>query len=266
MMFEFNAVYNWESDPLSSFYNLNGLQDIILTCDIDWAPDYAIEHVLEIVEPFNCKITMFSTHKSDILLRAPEFVEVGLHPDYTRRHSDSPFEEKIARLKEIYPDAKGTRSHRNFFGQNIADLNKKFGLIYDVSVILWNQPYCQAHLDYNGMVRFSYMWEDGLHLDMGYQLNFDQVNLFAPGLKIMNIHPILIYLNSTSESHRRSVTQRYADLTKAPKSDIDQEVFRGFGIKDLWINLLKMIKDNGIRTHCLSDLANISLRSNAAQI
>ncbi|GAB6179350.1 hypothetical protein JCM14036_06690 [Desulfotomaculum defluvii] len=251
-----NLQQIWQGDPLLPYYNLQGLTDIILTCDVDWAPDFAIECVLDLVQKYGCKITVFATHKSNVLVNAPSFVEVGLHPDFTRPHSNTWFDEKLYSLKEIYPSAKGMRSHRNFFGQNIADIAKKCGLIYDASVFLWNEPFCQAHQDYNGMFRFSYMWEDGIHLDMGLPHDWNNINLHNPGLKIINVHPILIYLNCISEEQRRIVTSKYKDLTKASRTEIDIYVNKEKGIKDLWESLLQMIKIQGINTYQLKDLVN----------
>jgi hypothetical protein len=243
----------FQNDPYARYYNLSRLTDVFLTCDVDWAPEYAVETVLKAVEAHGHKLTLFATHRSELLLRAPDWIEVGLHPDFTRQDGKSRFEEKLPALKECYPAAVGMRSHRDFFGNNIGDMAKTCGLRYDASAFLWNQPFCQAHIDYNGMTRFSYMWEDGIHLDLGLELNFDKVNLHLPGLKILNVHPILIFLNSTSDNHRRSVTCRYKDLTSAPYAEVAAEVNRERGIGNLWRDLLRYLSDNGIRTHLLRD-------------
>ena len=241
-------------DPYTRFYNLESLTDVFLTCDIDWAPEFAIESVMRAVEEHGFKLTAFATHRSELLLGAPSWLEVGLHPDFTRQQPNAArFEDKIGALKASYPAAVGMRSHRDFFGNNIGDMAKNCGLRYDASTFLWNQPYCLAHVDYNGMTRFSYCWEDGIHLDMGFGLEMDRVTLHTPGLKILNVHPILIYLNSSTEEHRRSVTRRYTDLTSAPYADIAAEVNRGRGIGTLWRELLQYLAVNNVRTHLLRD-------------
>lgn len=255
-----NLKQLWRDDPLLPYYNTDGLTDVVLTCDIDWAPEYAIEYVMDLVSKYGCKMTMFTTHRSSLLLNAPDFIEVALHPDFTRTPNLNGFSEKMTQLKDIYPDAVGTRSHRNFFGQNIADIAKKCELKYDASVFLWNQPLCQSHTDYNGMTRHTYMWEDGIHLDMGFDFDWSKISLHTPGMKIINVHPILIYLNSISDNHRRSVTSRYKDLTSAPKAEIDVGVNRAFGIKDFWERLLQYIQSSKIRTHCLKDLPETESR------
>ncbi len=242
----------FEKDPFKRFYNLDGLTDVFLTADVDWAPDYAIESLLRTVESFGMKLSIFATGASAILSAPPSWLEVGLHPDFTR--AKGPWiDERMRALKELYPSAVGTRSHRNYFGQNIADLAYKNGLRYDASAILFDQPLAQAHIDYNGMVRFPYVWEDGIHLDMGYPLDWTRTNIAAPGLKIINVHPILIYLNAASDDHRRAVTSRYGDLTKAPQKEIDPDRNTGRGITDVWKEMLTAFAERGVKTHCLRD-------------
>jgi hypothetical protein len=80
------------------------------------------------------------------------------------------------------------------------------------------------------------------------------VRLATPGLKILNVHPILIYLNSTTEEHRRALTDRYRDLTTAPHAEVAPEVNTATrGIGDLWRELLASLAEGGVRTHCLRD-------------
>jgi hypothetical protein len=247
-----NPLASLASSPFAPYYNLDGLTDVFLTADVDWAPDYAIDHLLRAVEARKMKLTIFATGKSASLQKPPDWLEVGLHPDFTRKTGPW-IDERMAALKALYPEAVGMRSHRNYFGQNIADLAHANGLLYDASNILFNQPYTQAHVDYNSMIRFSYMWEDGLHLDMKYGLDLSRVTLESPGLKIINAHPVLFYLNSVSDDHRRKVTRRYSDLTTALKADIDPERNTGRGIGTVWLEMLDDFAKRGIRTHCLRD-------------
>jgi len=106
------------------------------------------------------------------------------------------------------------------------------GLAFDTSTFLWDEPFCQRDLDDVGMARFSYMWEDGIRLDTKTPMTVEAVNISTPGLKILNVHPILIYLNFPDEDRRPSVARRYADLTVAPKPEIDSQVYRGYGVRN----------------------------------
>lgn len=251
--FEQSAFAYMRDSPLSQYYNLDGLSDVFLTCDVDWAPEFAIEHVLGQVNSLGLKLTVFATGPSPMLQSAPDWLEIGLHPDFTRR--DGPWiAERFAALKTYYPQATGMRSHRNFFGQNVAEAAFAAGLSYDVSTLLFNQALVQASVDQYGLTRFAYMWEDGIHLDTGSDLRLEAIRVGVPGLKILNVHPVLIYLNSVSDDHRRAVTRTYADLTTAPRAHLDSARNLGRGIGSLWLELLQLISEKGVRTHLLGDV------------
>jgi peptidoglycan/xylan/chitin deacetylase (PgdA/CDA1 family) len=53
---------------------------VALTFDTDWAPDYVLEHVFEILLSFDLPATFFFTNQTGISV--PGSVEVGLHPDF----------------------------------------------------------------------------------------------------------------------------------------------------------------------------------------
>jgi len=248
-------------DPMNVYYNLDGLTDVILTCDVDWAPDFAIEAVYRMIAAFHFKLTIFATHRSDLLQRPPEFVEVGLHPDFTRQPPTGSFREKVANLLEYYPGSRGMRAHRNFFGQNISDIAWELGLTYDASIFLWNRSHCQCYIDYNGLLKYCYLWEDGIHLDTRTPLRVSEINLLSPGMKILNIHPILFYLNAPTDDYRREVTRKYRDLTAAPQSAIDPEIYRGRGIRTFYQEILTFLKESQVRTHRLGDLTERLARS-----
>lgn len=241
-------------DPWARFYNLDGFADAALTCDIDWAPEYAIEHVANKAAEFGLALTLFSTHESDFCKSPPEHCEIGLHPDYTRPER-TPFDEVLPRLKALYPDAVGMRAHTNLFGQRTAEAAAACGLEYDISYLLWNKPFCQVFRDYSGIARFTYHWEDGTHWYMNRPLNWDGIEMDSPGLKIFNIHPISIYLNSPTAPHCRAVQTRYRDLASAPKSEVDALVNRDErGIGDLWLDLLRELAERGVKTHLMKDM------------
>lgn len=246
----------YSEDPRSKFYNLDKFSKAFLTADVDWAPDFAVEDLLKLIESYNYQITLFATHKSELLLQKRSFVEVGLHPDNTRPDPAVRFDQKISTLKEIYPESIGLRCHRNFFGNNIGDLAKKAGLKYDASTLLWLQPFCSSFLDYNEMLRMSYFWEDGIHCDKNYEFKLDQIKLDCPGLKILNVHPILIYLNAPNDLYRREVTKQYSDLTQATYSELKDKVYKGYGIKNYYIDILENIKTRNVKTFLLKDMLN----------
>jgi hypothetical protein len=250
-----NSIFS--NDPSSSLYNLDGFTSYAITADIDWAPDYAVADLLQIFADAGIKLTCYATHKSS-LMQDSASLEVGLHPDYTRLSRDNNFFAKLLDLKEIYPDAIGVRSHRNFFGQNTAHMAAQAGLLYDSSVLLWRRPFNQIHRDQWGLYRLTYCWEDGINSDMGLPWTIDQVPITGPGLKIFNLHPIFIYLNCNNDDHRRAIVKDYNDLTKAPEGRLSEQRFSGYGARSFIIDLLKVLKKTNARDYLVKEMVNIA--------
>ncbi|AMS30171.1 MAG TPA: hypothetical protein DIU09_10685 [Hyphomonadaceae bacterium] len=239
---EIDVAALFKEDPFAAHYNLERLTSWSLSCDIDWAPDFAVEDLLCLVESFDIPLTAFATHKSDLLQRPPGWLEVGLHPDNTRPHAEHGLKRKVLDLLDLYPDAKGLRAHRNFFGQNIAQMTAEAGLTYDVSVLNWGMPFCQGQFDQYGLARLSYCWEDGVHADLNKPWDLSHVPFNGPGLKIFNVHPIFIYLNCPDDGYRRDVTKGYRNLQDAPFSILKNQVYQGYGARNFLIDILKSMK------------------------
>jgi hypothetical protein len=251
----------FHNDPFRSVYNLDGVDTVLLTTDIDWAPDYATEAVLSLVAEAGFNITAYATHPSPLLKASTSFVEIGLHPDNTRPHPEHRFGRKILDLLEIFPDAVGLRCHRNFFGQNISDLAKAAGLKYDLSTFLWQQPFAQAYVDYNGLVKMAYTWEDGIHVDVGQPLELARVDLDSPGMKVLNVHPMLIYLNAPNDQLRRDLTRGIQDLTQAPEALFRDHVHKGYGLRHFYRDLLSELRRRKVRTLFARDVAALAAGS-----
>lgn len=241
-------MHPWRSDfselvppSLRDSMNCNQLTTLFLTADIDWAPEFVIEWFLKELETFGVQVTLFATHDSPLLREAPAWCEIALHPDYTRGGSRQELEEKLVRLHEIYPAARGMRGHRNVFGNQIAEWGAKRGIRYDASSHCDQLPFLQPWRDSFGLTRIPYFWEDGIHLDKKLPLSWDGVPLGTPGLKVINVHPVLLYLNCRSDDDRRRVTALFPDLTQAPRSAFEAARNRDCGIGSLWRGLLEQI-------------------------
>ena len=91
---------------------------------------------------------------------------------------------------------------------------------------------------------------------MEYQLPLDWslINLNSPGIKIINVHPVLIYLNCISDSQRKNLVKNYTDLTKASKSDFLNAKYNKYGISNLWEDLLFKIKKENVKSHFISEI------------
>src|SRR5215467_8520985 len=87
----------------------------ILTFDIDWAPDFMIDHVAGILVEARVRATWFVTHSSDAIDRLrehPDLFELGIHPNFLpgSSHGSSP-QEVLQTCMTIVPEAQSFRTH-----------------------------------------------------------------------------------------------------------------------------------------------------------
>jgi hypothetical protein len=228
--------------------NRDGFHTFALTADIDWAPDYAVEDLLLAIEPTGFHITLFATHEQAILKNLPSWVSVGLHPDNTRPHPEHGLRRKILDLLDMYPEARGVRCHRNFFGQNIASFAAEAGLAYDASVFLWRHPHMQPWRDQYGLIRMQYGFEDGIIADMNLPWDVGFMDMDVPGQKIFNFHPIFTFLNCPNDDYRRAIVRDYKDLTQAPESAMRPHRHTGYGARNFLLDVLSTLSATRARS------------------
>ena len=84
---------------------------VCLTFDTDWLCDEFLEVTIETLNRFDLPATFFATNDSNLLksLDHNRF-EIALHPNFLDEDLTwNP--DALRKLKDIYPDAIGTRSH-----------------------------------------------------------------------------------------------------------------------------------------------------------
>ena len=225
---------------------------IVLTFDTDWAPQFVIDHVMAELKAARVKTTFFFTspyNVGDELL-----VEKGIHPNFMSGSTQGASEsEVLINLKTWYPDAVGSRSHRLYWHSGLAKRLTDRGILYDSSIIMPFHPNLEPFKT-QGITRFPFWWSDPLHLTSNLPfdcLNFP--NLDKPGLKVLNFHPIHIYLN-TKDLDAYSVMLNQVQLIETTPGVLSQFRQKGYGIGTLFSDILEYIYRHQHRTVYLKDL------------
>lgn len=172
---------------------------------MDWAHDEVIMDAVDLVEKSGVSATWFITHQSPVLerLRSNPNFELGIHPNFNfllkgdfRNGKNA--EEVIDRLLKIVPEARSVRSHSLvqstvlsclFFNKN---LRFESNLMIPESTGYQLRPYLHT----SGMIVAPYCWGDHhaiMNSRMGTVIN--HLDTF-PELRIVNFHPIHIYINT----------------------------------------------------------------------
>lgn len=225
---------------------------IAITFDVDWAPDFVIEDIADILEKHNVCSTWFITHESPALerLRAnPELFELGIHPNFLEgsSHGNSP-DEILSHLLSIVPDAKSIRTHGLAQSGPLLAHIQSHGLIYDLSIFMPGVSNLHPfEFRWNGgvLVRMPYNWSDD------YEMQKEEpnwtLNLISKldGMRILNFHPVLLYLNLTDFKPYEAFKKTAGDLQKAKKSIADRYVNQDLGSKRFFCSLVQQLSELG---------------------
>jgi hypothetical protein len=203
------------------------------TTDVEWAPEWAIAEVLSFFRERSLPLTPFLTHASAVLdehydqpgMRG----HVQLHPNFLPGSTHgSTREEVIDTVFGLWPDARGFRCHCFFDESRTVYELKRRGMLYDSNLGLFLQPNCVPLLHNTGLVRFPVFWEDYSHFWKGLPFDFGAFRPYfdGPGLKVINVHPLLFALNvPTIEFYASS---KHLNTNPDPASGIEAR-FRGAG-------------------------------------
>jgi hypothetical protein len=237
------------------------MNEFIVTLDVDWAPDFVIDDVAAILVASGVKATWFITHQSPALVRLrnhSELFELGIHPNFLAgsTHGDHP-RGIVDHLLAIVPDAVSARSHAVFQSAHILHLLlKETPIRVDSSILLPEMEHIRPVAHWIGsecLVRVPMFWTDDYVLSSRRQQWAVDDYLNVPGLKVMDFHPIHIFLNSASGEAYSNLKSASHALTALKESEALRFVNRGIGARSMFIALLEHIAKVGT-SKCIRDL------------
>lgn len=223
----------------------------ILTLDTDWAPDFTIDNIAQILIEKKVKATWFVTHSSPAINRLrkyPNLFELGIHPNFYPNSTHGKTEDEVmSHIKEVVPEAISMRTHGLY--QNSRLLSKaasRYGVKIDVSLFLPYTPHLQPHilnLDDNRLLRIPYFWEDDFEM---YKLNpcfsLSHDNYHCEGLKLFDFHPIHIILNSYTMENYNLVKSKH-NINTVTLSELEPYINKsGEGTGTFFKELVELIE------------------------
>ena len=221
------------------------IKDIVLSFDMDWAPDFMIKDILDFLIFNKCKSTWFVTHDTILLSKMreyPELFELGIHPNFMSGSSHGTnFNQVMDNIMQIVPEAISVRSHALFYCHQLLDIYLKYGIKYDSSVNLFGAPFITPVKIYskkNYLIRVPFYWFD---------CNTFECDLNVGGLKIFVFHPVHIFLNSVNILKYESLKRKCGSIRHFSEELSKLYVGNGFGAKNILEELIKypikMIKE-----------------------
>ena len=241
------------------YANWDKVDTICLTFDIDFAPDYMIKHTLTLLKKFNVKATFFATHNSPIVKKIAQDsqFELGTHiyvgPGSTQ---GTDIGEIIKDFRRVYPKVLGNRFHiLHYSYRDLAKLGD-YSYLYDVSTLRFNTPYLlpSFHKDIN-LILLTYSWEDGICENARFPMSLSSIDLNSPGMKIINFHPMNIFINGSNADARLKFMRENPDLLHCPRHIAERYRQKGMGVETVLIEMLAMVDRQRYNCITLMELA-----------
>ena len=226
-----------------------------ITVDLDWAPDFAIEELINTLIDYQVKATWFITHKSKAVERLyeyPERFELGIHPNFLpgSTQGESP-SEILAHLMELVPQARSMRTHSLVQSTHLLQrVMDETPVVNDVSLFLRHCPGLKSHRFYYAekyLCRLPYFWEDDLEMEAPAPCwEVEPLLAMGNGLKIFDFHPMYLYLNCVNlapgYNKLKNSNARLQDVTKQATDAYRRS---GPGPQTLLRQLCRRLSDSG---------------------
>lgn len=223
---------------------------MLLTLDIDWAPDCAIDWVAQHLVQRKVRATWFVTHLSPAVSRLrdhPDLFELGIHPNFLPGSSHgSTIDAVLDHCMQLVPEASSLRSHALVQSTPIlAHIMSATPITTDVSLFLPYTPFLRP-LEYGTgdrpLLRLPYFWEDDVEMQ---QLKpcwrLRPLLDVGTGLKVFDFHPIHVYVNGADMAPYRQLTSSVRRLQDARASDFHRLVRPTNGTQSLFLELVEYL-------------------------
>ena len=215
---------------------------IVLTADTDWVPDKILNYFLDIVDEYGAKVTIFATHKLD-----GRNHEIGLHPNLQTTYDKQKSQrytslEETEKLKEIFQDAVGTRSHGLNVCTDMLLYLPKLGIRYDSSYLMSFQDNIHPYVIYPGVLEIPIHWMDIETMRFDRSLKFDSVVLknqqASDAIYVYDFHPSHVFTNTFSlDFYYGTYKPHYFDVDFLEGKRNQKE----FGTEDAMIQFLEVV-------------------------
>jgi len=218
------------------------LDSIVITLDVDWAPDFMIDGAARLLCERGVRATWFVTHRSPAVERLAEdpLFELGLHPNFLpgSTHGDS-WDAVLAHCAELVPGAISMRTHSLVQSTPLLDhVAAETDVRVDASLYLPHGPGLRPLEHWSGrgsLVRVPFLWEDDLEMARPVPVWSIDGLPSAGGLKVLDFHPVHVFLNSVAMDGYEALKR------EGPLRDADESTARQFvndavsGARDMFV-------------------------------
>jgi hypothetical protein len=238
------------------------MNDVVISIDVEWAHPEVQADVVRLLAERNLRATFFCTHAG---ISVPGH-ERALHPNFRRRGNsllathdprrvnrwnDTELYQFIVRSTQAFcPEAVGVRSHCLFYDSALLPVYGELGIQYESTYLLPLAPGLSPVWKSGAVLALPLYYMD--HWDLESQVTgfaLEGLRLDQPGLKVLSLHPNLIFTNAASIGQYIESKAYYHDPERLLKSR-----HTGRGTRTLFLELLDRLANNGIPVRTLDEI------------
>ena len=230
---------------------------VVFSADIDWASEACIEDTFRFAHARDIKPCFFVTHDSAILntLAVDDAVELGMHPNFLPGSTHGEDQNSVIEtVMQLAPRARGFRSHCFVDSTPITRAFKSAGLTWDSNLCLYLQHGLVPMRHCSGLIRLPVFWADDVHMSLNpdmWEVDAFIEDFLSPGLKILDVHPIHLALNTPNLAYYDEHKRRSKAISM---SEIRELRYAGQGTRTFLDELLARLSAADVRVYTFEEV------------
>ena len=231
------------------------MSNIIVTVDLDWACEPAIEETLDFLKDQNIVPTVFVTHRSPRVETDMREIEVGLHPYFHSSSSHgSTISEVVKHVIDLPHNLLAFRCHRFSICNSSRQAMAEAGLLISSNVCT-DLEIVSPFKDRFGLLEVPIFLEDGGYLWRKHPLEinpFLKKTILGDKIKVITIHPMHFSLNTPCFEYMYDIKQSMSrdEWKNMTKTTLNKLRWKERGIRDFLVEFLQISP----KTTCLKNL------------
>lgn len=221
------------------------MSELIITIDIDWACEAAIEQTLDFFYKYGIKPTIFSTHNSKIVENCMHDLEIGLHPYFSENSSHgATILEIVKNIMDLPHNIPAFRCHR------FASCNLSNQAMIDAGMLISSNVCTDLEIiptfkNRFGLLEAPIFMEDGGYLLRNHPLPITpelENKIQDDSIKIILIHPMHFVINTPNFNYMYDIKQSVDrdQWNNFTVKKLKQLSWQGRGIRDLIVDVIKL--------------------------
>lgn len=238
---------------------------VCFSVDVEWAHPEIVDDLRILFDQHGVAATFFVTHPG---VDVPGH-ERGIHPNFRRngdsyrtltdahsRSDDEVHHHIVSRTLSFAPEAKGVRAHSLYYDSTLLPLYRRLGIEYDCSYQMPLVERLRPFWKHHGIVEIPTFYADHLDIIEGLSdFSTEKLRLDGPGIKVLDFHPNIVFLNAATDAFYCSTKDAYHDpeQLRALRN-------AGAGIRTLLLKILEHVASRRIPTATIGEI-NASWRA-----